>query len=113
METAPYSGNSKISSLHVLNSVGIPKAVISRSLDIPCENIPKNHTEPSASVLLLLMTSISVEIDNRPFFFSNVLLTVHLSIFMLLINKLDARKVFYNKFISCLYMFRAHGARKM
>ena len=32
-----------------------------------------------------------------------VLLTVHLSIFILVINKLDAQNLFYNKFISCLY----------
>ena len=37
----------------------------------------------------------------------DVLLTVHLSIFILLINQLDAQNLFYNKFISCLYMFRA------
>jgi len=33
---------------------------------------------------------------------------VHLSIFILVINQLDAQALFYNKFISCLYMFRAH-----
>ena len=38
----------------------------------------------------------------------DVLLTVqHLSIFILVINQLDAQNLFYNKFISCLYMFRA------
>ena len=37
----------------------------------------------------------------------DVLLTVHLSIFILVNNQLDAQKLFYNKFISCLYMFRA------
>ena len=36
-----------------------------------------------------------------------VLLTVHLSIFILVSNQLDAQNLFYNKFISCLYMFRA------
>ena len=39
--------------------------------------------------------------------FFDVLLTVHLSIFILVINQLDAQNLFYNKFISCLYMFRA------
>ena len=29
-------------------------------------------------------------------------------IFILVINQLDAQNLFYNKFISCLYMFRAH-----
>ena len=39
----------------------------------------------------------------------DVLLTVHLSIFISVINQLDAQIfLFYNKFISCLYMFRAH-----
>jgi len=37
----------------------------------------------------------------------DVLLTVHLSIFILVINQLDAQNLFYNKYISCLYMFRA------
>jgi len=39
--------------------------------------------------------------------FFDVLLTVHLSIFILVINQLDALNLFYDKFISCLYMFRA------
>ena len=37
----------------------------------------------------------------------DVLLTVHLGIFIVVINQLDAQNLFYNKFISCLYMFRA------
>jgi len=40
----------------------------------------------------------------------DVLLIVHLSIFILVINQLDAQNLFYNKFISCLYMFRASRA---
>ena len=43
---------------------------------------------------------------NMPINF-NVLLTVHLSIFILKINQIDSQNLFYNKFISCLYMFRA------
>ena len=42
----------------------------------------------------------------------DVLLTVHLGIFILVINQLDAQKLFYNKFISCLYMFRAPCAHR-
>ena len=42
----------------------------------------------------------------------NALLTVHLSIFILIINQLDAQNLFYNKFISCLYMFRAPCAHR-
>ena len=34
-------------------------------------------------------------------------MTVHFSIFILVINQLDAQSLFYNKFISCLYMFQA------
>ena len=42
----------------------------------------------------------------------DILLTVHLSIFILVINQLDAQNLFYNKFISCLYMFRAPCAHR-
>jgi len=40
-------------------------------------------------------------------FFFDVLLTVHLSTFILVINQLDAQNLLNNKFVSCLYMFRA------
>ena len=42
----------------------------------------------------------------------DILLTVHLSIFILVINQLDAQNLLYNKFISCLYMFRALCAHR-
>ena len=42
----------------------------------------------------------------------DLLLTVHLSIFILVINQLDAQNLFYNKFISCVYMFRAPCAHR-
>ena len=42
----------------------------------------------------------------------DVLLTVHLSIFIFVVNELDAQNLFYNKFISCLYMFRAPSAHR-
>ena len=42
----------------------------------------------------------------------DVLLTVRLSIFILVINQIDALNLFYNKFISCLYMFRAPCAQR-
>ena len=45
-------------------------------------------------------------------FFFDVFLTVHLSIFFLVINQLDAQNLFYSKFISCLYMFRASCAHR-
>ena len=44
--------------------------------------------------------------------FFYVLLTVHLSIFILVINQLDAQHLFFNKFISCFYMFRATCAHR-
>ena len=44
--------------------------------------------------------------------FFDVLLTVHLSIFILVINQLDAQNLLYNKFISCLYMFRVPCAHR-
>ena len=42
----------------------------------------------------------------------DVLLTVHLSMFILVINQLDAQNLFYDKFISYLYMFRALCAHR-
>ena len=42
----------------------------------------------------------------------DVLLTVHLSIFILVINQLDAQNLFHNKFISSFYMFRAPSAHR-
>ena len=44
--------------------------------------------------------------------FFYVLLTVHLSIFILVTNQLDAQNLSYNKFISCFYMFRAPCAHR-
>ena len=44
--------------------------------------------------------------------FFDVLLSVHLSIFILVINQLDAQNLFCSKFISCLYMFRAQCAHR-
>jgi len=48
-------------------------------------------------------------VTKKPFHFFDVLLTVHLSIFISVINQHDAQTfLFYNKLISCLYMFRAY-----
>ena len=55
------------------------------------------------------MHSANVKIITRKF---GVLLTVHLSIFILRINQIDAQNLFYSKFISCLYMFRAPCAHR-
>jgi len=54
------------------------------------------------------MTIQSTNLRNRIVNF-DVLLTVQLSIFTLVVNQLDAQNLFYNKFISCLYIFRAHA----
>ena len=37
---------------------------------------------------------------------------MHLSIFILVVNQLVAQNLFYNKFISCLYVFRAPYAHR-
>jgi len=42
----------------------------------------------------------------------DVLLTVRLNIFILVVNQLDAQNLFYNKFISSLYMFRESYAHR-
>jgi len=42
----------------------------------------------------------------------DVSLTVHLSIFILVINQLDAQNLFHNKFISSLYVFRVPCANR-
>ena len=42
----------------------------------------------------------------------DILLTLHLSIFILVINQIEAQNLFYSKFISCLYMFRATCAHR-
>ena len=46
-------------------------------------------------------------VDAITFLFFYVLLTMHFSIFILVINQPNTQNLFYNKFISCLYMFRA------
>ena len=68
---------------------------------------------------LSISLSVSTHFKEEPqhkillfFFFFNVLLTVHLSIFILVINQLDAQNLFYIKFISCLYKFRAPCAHR-
>jgi len=55
-----------------------------------------------------LITLKDMELCCREYNFFYVLLTVHLDIFILVINHLMHKILFYNKFISCLYMFRAH-----
>ena len=57
-------------------------------------------------IILIVVTNIDM------YSFFDVLLTVHLSIFILVINELDAQDLLYNKFISCLYMCRAPCAHR-
>ena len=61
------------------------------------------------TTLTQLYCQIYINISTTIF---DVLLTVHISIFILVINQLDAQNLFYNEFISCLYMFRAPFARR-
>jgi len=57
--------------------------------------------------LLHVLWSVRILFEQTSYF--DVLLTLHLNIFILVINELDAQNfLFYNKFISCLYVFRAH-----
>ena len=60
------------------------------------------------------MGDISMDLIRRNYSFPNfdVLLTVHLSIYILVINQLDAQNLFYNKFISRLYILRAPCAHR-
>jgi len=80
-----------------------------------------NGMKEIRSVLLFVSRRTVQQISYKQYFFPrkrdkmadfDVLLTVHLSIFMLVINQLDAQNLFYNKFILCLYMFRATRAHR-
>ena len=64
--------------------------------------LPNNHYENKIEKFIS---------DNFHTFFY-VSLTVRLCIFILAVNQLDAQTLFYNKFISCLYMFRAPCAHQ-
>jgi len=62
--------------------------------------------------IVLVNSQVFWDVTTCQFLSFDVLLTVHLSIFILVVNQLDAQNVFYNKFISCLYMFRAPYAHR-
>ena len=57
-------------------------------------------------------TNFSFLTNSRVFPNTFFFLTVHLSIFILVVNQLDAQNLLYNKFISWLYMFRASYAHR-
>ena len=61
---------------------------------------------------LLFLCSLSAPSTHKEAANFDVLLTVHLSVFILAINQLDAQNLFYSKFISRLCMFRAPCAHR-
>ena len=65
-----------------------------------------------SELLFIMYLSFDVYILPLQIFNFGVLLTVHLNIFILVINQLDALNLFYNKFILCLYIFRAPCAHR-
>jgi len=74
-----------------------------------CQELSEVGTEiVTVTALLLAEIASSVEWLGKQKNFFDVLLTVHLSIFISVFNQLDAQNLFHNKFISCLYMIRAH-----
>ena len=68
------------------------------------------YTASGIITRFLLVTQRTAKVNTLWIFV--VLLTVHLSIFILVINRLDEQNLFYNKFNSCLYMFRAPCAHR-
>jgi len=73
---------------------------------IPCINwIFINNNQMNFNSITYFIYNIFTNIY-CPIF--DVLLTVPLSVFISVINQLDTQNLFHNKFISCLYMFRAH-----
>ena len=72
-------------------------------------NILFNHISMNSSQNEQFFRQIFRKHQNTRF---DILLTVHLSIFILAIKQLDAQNLFYNKFISCLYIFRAPCAHR-
>jgi len=62
------------------------------------------------SIYYHLMSDFSVNRTSCPVDVKKI--HVFASAFILVINQLDAQNLFYNKFISCLYMFRTPCARR-
>ena len=85
--------------IHVHEIAGVPAEVRDRHF-------------PNTSQWLWSVSHLTLNASNITTLFFDVLLTVHLSIFILVINQFDAQNLFYNKFISCLYMFRAPCAHR-
>ena len=70
------------------------------------------HTYVGVCVCVCIYIYIYIYIHTYIGDFFYVLLTVHLGIFILVINQLDAQNLFCNKFISCFYVFRAPCAHR-
>ena len=72
------------------------------------ENCPATHRayfrKCGEEPVYVLPKNVSMNFD--------VLLTVHLILFILVFNQFVAQNLFYNKFISCLYMFQAPCAHR-
>ena len=79
-----------------------------------CFHITNSQMFGTPKVHLCVYNRCKVRILNHVGPNFDVLLTVHLSIFILVINQIDAQNLLYtsNKFISCLYMFRAPCAHR-
>ena len=95
--------------------IDFKKAYDSVRREVLC-NILTEFVIPMKLVRLIKMclneTRNRVQVGKHLSDFFSILLTLHLSIFILVINQLDAQHLFYNKFISCLYMFRASCAHR-
>ena len=65
-----------------------------------------------ASLLFLLHTCRDLAFDAGSLRIIPKQTTKQNLMFILVINQLDAQNVFFNKFISCLYMFRASCAHR-
>ena len=85
------------------------KKVFERNGPDPVEVLPHNLCAKTATSHQKIQDGISNASESKDF---DVFLTVHLSIFIVVLNQLDAQNLFYNKCISCLYMFRAPCAHR-
>ena len=132
LQLQSYEKKSKGSGVYVIkNTACLHCDYLNASSDCENKGCCKNHPEYvnslcAENVLCLWFRASLIYINNCPTrrdtkqsiilqvhsTFFDVLLTAHLSKFILVINQLDAQNLFYNKFISCLYMFRAPCAHR-
>ena len=89
----------------------IPETILYRVFgSISLSDMTQKHV-PFVTVLCCNVQSLFGRCRNY-FVYINILLTVHLNLFILVINLLDAQNLYYNKFISCLKIFRAPCAHR-